>query len=78
MLDDVTDRLTEVFRTTFGDESLVLEPAMTVDDVAGWDSVTHITLIYAIEDEFGIKFSTRDLERLTCVGDLIETVRRRA
>ena len=51
---------------------------MTADDVAGWDSVTHITLIYAIEDEFGIKFSTRDLEGLTCVGDLIETVRRRA
>ena len=55
----------------------MLDPAMTADDVAGWDSVTHITLIYAIEDEFGMKFSTRDLEGLTCVGDLIETVRRR-
>ena len=66
-----------MFRTTFGDETLVLDPAMTADDVAGWDSVTHITLIYAIEDEFGMKFSTRDLEGLTCVGDLIETVRRR-
>jgi acyl carrier protein len=75
---DVTERLTEVFRTTFGDEMLVLEPAMTADDVAGWDSVSHITLIYAIEDEFGIKFSSRDLEELTCVGDLIETVQRRA
>jgi acyl carrier protein len=75
---DVTDRLTEVFRITFGDETLVLEPSMTADDVAGWDSVTHITLIYAIEDEFSIKFSSRDLEALTCVGDLIETVRRRA
>ena len=74
---DITDRLTEVFRITFGDETLVLDPAMTADDVAGWDSVSHITLIYAIEDEFGIKFSTRDLEGLTCVGDLIETVRRR-
>jgi len=26
---DVTDRLTEVFRTTFGDERLVRDPAMT-------------------------------------------------
>jgi acyl carrier protein len=74
---DITDRLTEVFRITFGDETLVLDPAMTADDVAGWDSVAHITLIYAIEDAFGIKFSSRDLEGLTCVGDLIETVRRR-
>ena len=75
---DVTDRLTEVFRTTFGDESLVLDPAMTADDVPGWDSVSHITLVYAIEDTFGMKFSSRDLEGLTCVGDLLDTVRRRA
>lgn len=75
--DDVLDRLTEVFRVTFGDETIVLDPAMTADDVEGWDSVSHITLIYAIEDEFGIKFSTRDLEGLACVGDLIDVVKRR-
>ena len=75
---DVNDRLTEVFRTTFGDEALMLEPGMTADDVAGWDSVSHITLIYAIEDEFGMKFSTRDLEGLTCIGDLVAVVERRA
>ena len=74
---DVNDRLTEVFRTAFGDEALVLEPGLTADDVAGWDSVSHITLIYAIEDEFGMKFSTRDLEGLTCVGDLVAVVERR-
>jgi len=74
---DVNDRLTEVFRTTFGDEALVLEPGLTADDVAGWDPVSHITLIYAIEDEFGMKFSTRDLEGLTCVGDLVAVVERR-
>lgn len=77
-MSDVLDRLTEVFRVTFGDETIVLEPAMTADDIAGWDSVTHITLIYAIEDEFGFKFSTRDLESLACVGDLIDVVTRRA
>lgn len=76
-LSDVRDRMTEVFRSVFGDESLVLAPEMTADDVAGWDSVTHITLIYAVEDEFGIKFSTRDLESLACVGDLMAIVSRR-
>ena len=75
---DVDERLTEVFRAAFGDEALVIEPQMTADDVAGWDSVTHITLIYAIEDEFGMKFSSRDLERLTCIGDILAIVQRRA
>jgi acyl carrier protein len=76
--DEITERLTEVFRTTFGDESIELRPEMTADDVAAWDSVTHITLIYAIEDEFGFKFSTRDLESLTCVGDLIAVASRKS
>jgi acyl carrier protein len=71
---DVVDRLTEVFRLTFGDETLVLDREMTADDIEGWDSATHITLIFAVEDEFDIKLSTRDLEQLTSVGDLIETV----
>lgn len=74
---DVAQRLTEVFRSTFGDETLVIEPAMTADDVAAWDSVSHITLIYAVEDEFGVKFSSKDIERLSCVGDLIATIERR-
>lgn len=76
-MSDVMDRLTEVFRTTFGDEAIELRPEMTADDIAAWDSVSHITLIYAVEDEFDVKFSTKDLERLGCVGDLAATVERR-
>ena len=77
-MSDVIERLTEVFRITFGDEAIVLDRAMTADDVAGWDSVSHITLIYATEDEFGVKLSARDLEQLNCVGDLVDIVSRRA
>jgi acyl carrier protein len=50
---------------------------MTADDVAAWDSVSHITLIYAVEDEFGLRFSPRDLEGLGCVGDLAAAIARR-
>jgi acyl carrier protein len=74
---DVIERLTEVFRQTFGDDAIVLDRGMTADDVESWDSMSHITLIFAVEDEFGIKLGTRDLERLACVGDLIDTVERR-
>ena len=74
---DVTDRLTEVFRTTFGDETLMLDPAMTADDVAGWDSVSHIQLVFAVEDEFGIRLSMKDLEGLVDVGSLLATIERR-
>jgi acyl carrier protein len=75
-MSDVEQRLTSIFRTTFGDEGLVLSPEMTADDVAGWDSVNHIQLIFAVEDEFGIKLSMKDLEGLEDVGALLEAIGR--
>ena len=74
---DIEQRLTSIFRTTFGDEAIVLRPEMTADDIAAWDSVSHIQLVFAVEDEFGIRLSMKDLEGLVDVGSLIETIERR-
>jgi len=76
-MSDVQERLTSLFRTTFGDEGIVLRDDMTADDVAGWDSVSHIQLVFAVEDEFGIRLSTKDLEGLENVGSLLRTIERR-
>ena len=75
-MDEVEARLTEVFRSTFGDDDIVLRPEMTADDVPAWDSVSHIQLIFAVEEAFGITLSMKDLEGLADVGALVATVRR--
>ncbi len=76
-MDDIDSRLTEVFRTTFSDESIELRPEMTADDIPAWDSVTHIQLIFAVEEEFGITLSMKDLEGLDDVGALKAAIARR-
>ena len=43
---------------------LVLRDDMTADDVDGWDSLTHINLIIALERGLGIKFATAEISRL--------------
>jgi acyl carrier protein len=72
----IDDRLTEVFRTTFADESIELSPEMTADDIPAWDSITHIQLIIAVEEEFGINLSMKDLESLDDVGALRAAIAR--
>jgi acyl carrier protein len=72
----IDDRLTEVFRTTFADESINLSPEMTADDIPAWDSITHIQLIFAVEEEFGINLSMKDLESLDDVGALRAAIAR--
>ena len=72
----ILDRLNPVFQDIFDDESLTVTEQTTADDVDGWDSLTHITLISAVEDEFGIRFAMKDLVKLKDVGELARLVRK--
>lgn len=49
----------------------------TADQVPGWDSLTHINIIVAIEREFAIKFKGYEVLRLKNVGDLQRLINER-
>jgi acyl carrier protein len=70
----VRERLTEIFHDLFADDSIVLRPEMTAADVPGWDSIKHISLIVAVEDAFGIKVKTAEMDKLTNVGALEQLI----
>ncbi len=72
---DIWKRLGQVFRKTFDDESLVITPEMTAEDIEDWDSLTNIQLIVAIEKEFpGLRFKTGEIAGLADVGDMVNVV----
>ena len=62
------DPLLAVFRTVFQNESLELKDDSSFEDVPGWDSVAHMNLITAIEEEFSVKFSIGDIMSMNSVG----------
>ncbi|MDR3439932.1 acyl carrier protein [Telmatospirillum sp.] len=72
---EILEKLAETFRDIFDIPDLVLNPAMTAEDVPEWDSVNHITLIVATEQQFGIKFQTAEIEELKNVGELVHLVK---
>jgi acyl carrier protein len=74
---EIDDRLVEIFRTVFENDDLNVTFSMSAADVEGWDSVAHITLIFAIEEEFGFQFSSSELEEVRNVGDLQLVIRQR-
>ena len=43
----------------------------------GWDSVSSIALMVALEREFGIRFNTGEMAGLEDVGQLAERIARR-
>lgn len=66
---EVRQKLTKAFGTVFADDGLRLE-----DSMAGWDSITYMRLIVAVEGEFGIAFTTREIHRMTDVGKFVQTI----
>ena len=54
--DEIIERLNDVFRDVFDDDTLEVDENTTADDIEDWDSIEHITLIGAVEDEFKMRF----------------------
>lgn len=63
-----------VFRDVFDDPSIEIFDDMTAKDLEDWDSLTHIQLISAIQDEFGVKFSLQEVVSIKNVGEFIHLI----
>jgi acyl carrier protein len=68
-------KMLETFRDVFDNPDLLVEDSTTADDVEGWDSLTHIDLIVALERAFRVKFTTGEVGKLSNVGDLVSLIR---
>ena len=71
---ELYQQLTEICRDVFGRDDMELTPELSAKDVAGWDSFKQIEIMIAVEERYGVKFRTRELESLQNVGDLVRAV----
>ena len=71
---DILNALTQLFHDVFDDDSIELTPETTANDIDGWDSQAHVTLIVAAEQRFGIRFRTAELESLRNVGHFVQLI----
>lgn len=65
----ILERMTEVFRDVLDNETVTLARETTADDIEEWDSLSHITIIVAIEKEFNVKFNLADIKQLRNIGE---------
>ena len=71
---EIFEKLTEVFRDVFDDESIELKETTTAADIEDWDSLTHIMLLSAVEDDFDIKFDMKAVQGLKDVGAMVDLI----
>lgn len=62
-------RLEEIFQDVF-DQPVKLTDQMRAADIPGWDSVAHVSLMFTLENEFGVQFKGNQLAEFANIGEL--------
>lgn len=74
---DILKRVEEIFRDELEVDDLVLTDETTADDVEEWDSLSHVQLVAAMEEAFGIEFKSREILSWENIGDLIDSIEKK-
>jgi len=73
---EVIAKLQTIFDDIFL-EPVLLTPKVSAKDVPEWDSLTHISLLLAVEKAFAIRFRVGEVENARNVGEFADLIAKR-
>lgn len=73
----ILERVESILRDVFDLPQLEVSSDLTAQDVEEWDSIAHIRVVVAIEQEFKIKFALGELQSLQNVGDMLRLIEKK-
>jgi acyl carrier protein len=69
---NILEELQPLFRDILDQSDLTITRESNSSNVEGWDSLAHINLVTAIEQEYDIKFTIDELLDLENVGEMVD------
>ena len=66
----ISEKLKKIILEALRLDDFDLQDETTASMVPGWDSLSHVKIITAIEESYGIRFKTLEIIRLKNVGQL--------
>jgi acyl carrier protein len=71
-------RLAEIMRNVFDEDDLEYRDSLTAGDVEGWDSLSHVPFLVAVEKSFGLRFTSSEIDGFKNAGELLDVIVQRA
>jgi acyl carrier protein len=73
----IAHELQELLSKVLKHNRFEISDALTAKEVEGWDSLSHMTLITAIEEKYGFRFKLKELNMMKTVGQLIDLIQQK-
>jgi len=73
-IENILPELEALFQEVLEDNSIRLQATTTANDVADWDSVNHLVLLHAIEENFSVKFDLAEMIGFQNIGDIGKSI----
>ena len=64
---DLTDAIREVLAATFSLPVADVHESLAAAELPTWDSLHHFTLIVALEDQFGVTYTSDEIPQMTSI-----------
>lgn len=71
---EIFEKLKEIFCDVLDLDEVELTDETSADDIEEWDSLSHIQLIVAIEKEFKLKFTSKEIMSWKNVGEMVDCI----
>jgi len=74
LIDGVEERVKQVLADILDVKSTSIDESTAMDTVDTWDSLTHINLCLALEQEFQVTFEVKEIEAMLSYPDVLEVL----
>lgn len=76
-VEEIERRLFDIMRDVLGDPRLLITRASNAETLPGYDSLAHINIISAVEQELELTFELGDILDLHNAGDMVDLIERK-
>ena len=71
----ILDSVQEIFRDIFDKDTLIISYKTSPEDIEHWDSLNHILLLSAIQEEFNIEIGLEEMQLVNDVSTLLNIIK---
>ena len=77
-MSDIETRVKQVAADVFGTSPDQITAESSPETIDSWDSVQHLNLVLALEQELGVRIDPEEIERMKTIGDVIALVKEKS